>query len=325
MQTLMSVITLSRGSTWEPPPGLPPYLVPEPGSQFQDGASAHVEFTDSSGGLITSIDADHVTPDGIFFIATSDQVDVVPNGANFEIFIDGDNGPQKLRYGIVVRREVEFFDSPAKQEQSIALQFTDAFPTLGLRTDWRKVRGQPKVHDNGGNPNGVGPPQVLTGEAVAAMLWSQELNSDTARMKFRILDQNNNTPLNNFGQLYGVVCADQRLTTGLAVEVRHGADHGRGVRLCTFKGGFGINQLTYVTSNIPVTFTVNQDFTIYYDSSVDTVYLFNGTDATPMASWIDDVHAMPHGPGYRSFGAAWHNSQVNDGIQLTYIAAKDDV
>ena len=323
-QTLMSVLELSRGSVFKPHPALPPYLVASPGDPWPAGGSAYVIFTDTAGGQLARIDADSVTAEAINFVAGPDVVDPIPGGANFEIFVDTDDGPDKIRYGKVIRREVEYPDSPAAQQQAVALQFTDAFPTLGLRTNWIKLLGTPKVRANTSLPNGVSPDQVLLGEASAGMRWDQELNSDTTRMKIRLLDKHQGVLSADFAHFFAIVCADQRLTTGLAVEffASH-QDNVRTVRLCTLNGG--PTAVTYETAAIANTIPDNGDYTVYYDESADAFALYSGTGATPIATWADEDHVVPHGPGYRHFGTAWHNSQINDGIELTYIAAKDDV
>jgi hypothetical protein len=319
----MSVLELSRGSVWKTHPALPPYLVATPGDPWSDGGSAYVVFTDTSGGQLDRIDADSVTADAITFLADPERVDPIPGGANFEIFIDTDDGPRKIRYGKVIRREVEYPDSPAIQQQSVALQFTDTFPTLGLRSNWIKLLGAPKVLSNAPLPNGVGPAQVLLGEAKAAMRWDQELNHDTTRMKIRLLDRGNGTLLFDFAHTTAIVAADHRLTTGLAVRFTTSEAEGKVLRLCTLNGG--PNNLTYMSAAIPHIIPDNGDYTIYYDASGDSLSVYAGTNTTPLASWTDDVHAIPHGPGYRHFGASWHNTQLNAGIMLTYISAKDDV
>jgi hypothetical protein len=321
-QVLYSVLELSSGSVWKPHPALPPYLVATPGDPFPDGGDAWVVFTDTSGGTLATIYADSVTADAINFIADPSQVDPIPAGANFEIFVDSDDGPVKIRYGIVNRREVQFLDSPARQQQAVALQFADTFPTLGLRTDWIKI-GAPIVHSNQPNPNGVGPAEVTFGEATAGMRWAQELNSDTVRMKIRLFDWHNAGFPGNFAHCVAIVTADQRMTTGLAVDFSAGAVGGMNLHLCTLNGSPW--DVTYRSDAVANTIPTNGDYTIYYDSSSDTLSVYKGNDTTPLVSWEDDVHIAPHGPGYRHFGAGWHNSQQNSGVQLTYIAAKDDV
>lgn len=322
-QVLMSVITLSRGSVWNPSPALPPYLVATPGDPWPADGDAYIVFTDTSGGQLAQIYADTVTAEAINFIAGPDQVDPIPAGANFEIFVVGDDGPVKIRYGIVLRREVQFLDSPATQEQTVALQFTDTFPTLGLRSNWIKF-DTPVVHSNGSLPNSVGVDPVLLGESSAAMRWDQELNSDTVRMKVRLLDLHQTVLGSDFARTCAIVTADQRFTTGLAVEFFSShQDSLATLRLCTLNGG--PTSPTYVTAAVHNVIPDNGDYTVYYDASGDTISVYAGSDTTPIASWNDDLHRAPHGPGYRHFGVSWHNSQSNNGIQLTYIAAKDDV
>lgn len=322
-QVLYSVLELSRGSVWKPSPALPPYLVATPGDPWPAGGDAYVVFTDTSGNQLSQINADSVTADAINFIATPDQVDPIPAGSNFEIFVDTDDGPTKIRYGTVVRREVEFLNSPATQEQSIALQFTDTFPTLGLRSNWVQF-GSPIVGANPSLPNSVGPtPILLPGDALAAIRWGQELNSDTNRLKVRLIDHANNLPLLWYSYTNIIVAADARFTTGLMAQFIHSAAEGQTLRLGMLNGDPW--NTTYTTPPLTQVVEPNSDYTVYYDSSVDTLNVYAGADLTPIASWQDDLHTVPHGPGYRHFGASFKCSQDNAGIQLSYIAAKDDV
>lgn len=323
-QVLYTVLELSRGSVWKTHPGLPPYLVATPGDPWPAGGSAWVVFTDTAGAELARIDADCVDADAIAFVAGPDEVDPIPSGANFEIFVDTDDGPRKIRYGVVVRREVEYFDAPARQQQAAALQFSDTFPTLGLRSNWIKLVGNPKPFANSPLPHGVGLDQVLLGEAKGAMRWDQELNSDTARMKFRFYSKHNTFLGGDFAHLTAIFAADHRLSTGLAVRLSNSEATGGGaLRLCTINGG-PLNP-QYVTGAQPIPLTDNADYTLYYDSSVDELHVYQGSDTEPFASWGDELHSQPHGPGYRHYGVSWHNSNATDGLRLTYIAAKDDV
>ena len=139
-ESRMSAVMLSRGSRWNPLPWEHPYLGVDPGALWDVTAAASATFYDTSGAVITSIDG-AVTPTAITFDADPDQVDVIPAGANFEIFYTTTAGPTQIRYGKVVRREATFFQSPAVTTTFQPLQFTDTFPTLGLRSTWEAVAG----------------------------------------------------------------------------------------------------------------------------------------------------------------------------------------
>lgn len=313
MDSKSGVVILSRGSTWKPDVYEPPYLFPDPGSTFPPGATVSVVFTDTSGGELANFDAASVTPEAINFAQTADDVDLIPNGANFEIFLTDGDDVYQIRYGKVIRREAQYTNAPATVSTSEAKLYTDTFPTLGLRSSWQAVNGRTKVFDNSGVSlaNGVGPNVGLL-FAQSAIRWSDPLNSDTVRVNVNLLNQGT-------GKARVIVCSDQRLTSYLAVEFEESAHK---IHLCT---GTAPTTVTYQGSFITNTVADNDNYTIYYNDATKTLSVYKGTGTTPLGSWTDSSHVIPHGPGYQYLGLAWVNSGLTDGIQVSYWSAKDDV
>lgn len=303
---------LSSGSVWKPNPGEPPFLLPEVGTTWE-ADDAWVVFTDTSGGELATIYADTVTPQLISFVADNTTVDPIPQGANFEIFIDTDDGPVKIRYGKVLRREVEFPDAPAVQLQSIALNWIDTFPTLGLRSNWKAVSGRTKVYDNSSRsqPNGVSAAAELL-FAKSAIRWDTPLNTDTVKSHVILLNQGQ-------GKCNVIVCADQRFSTGLGVQFDSAANH--------------IN-LGIVTG--PTTMTVEQtlashmvvdldDYTITYDFVTATLAVYQGTSLSPLKTYTDVGGIVPHGPGYRYAGFSFDTGLLfQAGVEVATWQAKDN-
>lgn len=175
------------------------------------GGDSYTVFTDTSGGVITTLYSDSMTADAIRYLAGPEEVDQIPAGANFETFVEYDEGPRKIRYGKVIRREAEYQDAPATQRASIALNFVDTFPTLGLRTNWKSVAGRSKVYNNGSSlPFAVSANAQLF-YAKSGIRWDTELNSDSVKSHVVLLNQGP-------GQCTVVICADQRFSTGLGVQ-----------------------------------------------------------------------------------------------------------
>lgn len=314
MDSKSGVVILSRGSTWKPDPyASPPYLFAD-SVPFPDGASASIMFTDTSSGELATFDATSVTPQVITFSQPADDVDPIPNGSNFEIFLTDGDDTYQIRYGKVIRREVTFTNAPATVSTSEALLYTDTFPTLGLRSSWQAVNGRTKVFDNSGSSlvNGVGPNVGLL-FAQSAIRWSDPLNSDTVKVNVNLLNQGT-------GKARVIVSADQRFTTYLAVEFEESAHR---IHLCT---GTDPVTVTYQGSAITNTVADNDNYTIYYNNATDTLSVYKGDSGTALGSWNDASHVMPHGPGYRYAGLAWVNSGLlSSGIQVSYWSAKDDV
>ncbi|OCB42140.1 hypothetical protein A5722_05180 [Mycobacterium vulneris] len=316
--TRMSVVELSRGSTWNPRPAQPPYLVAEHGNPWPAGAAASVVFRDTTGGELLTV-AGETTKDAITFLAPADDVDPIPAGCNFEIFVTTDDGPVKVRYGKVIRREATFANPPASQVSNQALLFTDTFPTLGLRTNWKRVAGRTRVHNNQALslPNSVGPDFDALFSA-SAIRWDTPLAGNSARVHITVIDP---SPIVVKAKTTIILCADQRLTTGLAAQ---------------FESSSGTNSLRLGTISSPTSFTdratpvthnvVNgDDYTIVYDELTDKLHIYQGEDTTPLISWTDGLGVVPHGPGYTYLAMAFQASLTpfGPGVQVTGWQAKD--
>lgn len=312
----MSVVQFSSGSTWKPYPGEPPYLAAAVGEPWPVGAGSWTVFTDTSGGEITTLYADTVDADAIRYINPPEDVDSIPAGANFETFLDTDDGPVKIRYGKVIRREVEFPDAPAVQQQSIALNYTDTFPTLGLRSNWKAVKGRTKVYDNTASslPFGV---SANAGVFVAksAIRWDSPLNSDSVKSHVVLLNQ-------GAGRCTIIICADQRFTTGLAVDFTAGSGSANKLNI-----GVITSPVDFVAKVTAVSHTVVDlaDYTMTYADSTKTVAVYKGTDLTPLISWSDTLNEVPHGPGYRYAGFSFDTGIIfSPGIEVAGWQAKDN-
>lgn len=315
MQTRQSVVLLSRGTRWKPLPHEPPYLLADVGSPWPTGSSAYAVFTDTSGGELATFDLD-VTPDAILPDVDQDLVDPIPHGANCEIFLEDSTGIDKIRYGKVTRREVEYPDAPPVQQASIALNYTDTFPTLGLRTNWKAVKGRTKVYDNTSSslPFGVSADAGLF-VAKSAIRWDSPLNSDSVKSHVVLLNR-------GAGRCTIIVCADQRFTTGLAVDFTAGSGSANKLNI-----GVITSPTDFVAKVTAVSHTVVDlaDYTMTYTDSTKTVTVYKGTDLTPLISWADTLNEVPHGPGYRYAGFSFDTGIIfSPGIEVAGWQAKDN-
>lgn len=313
MTTRLSVVELSRGSTWNPSPAAPPYLTADYDDPWPEGGDSWTVFTDTSGGEITRIAADSMTRDVIKYLAQPADVDAIPAGANFEIFVDTEDGPRKIRYGKVVRREAEYPDAPATQRASIALNFTDTFPTLGLRSNWKAVTGRTKVYDNSGQSQPFG----VAGDAglfisKSAIRWDAELNSDSVKSRVVLLNQGQ-------GAFTQIICADQRFSTGLGVRF----DSANNVLQMGIVNG--PTSIVQQVPAIPHTVVDLADYTTVYDTLTKTLAVYKGTNLTPLMTWPDVLDKVPHGPGYRYSGFSFDTGFFfQPGIQVAGWQAKDN-
>lgn len=311
--TRMSVVQLSRGSIWKPNPSEPPYLTAPPGDPWPVGADCYTVFTDTSGGEITTIYADSVTASTIGFLADPDEVDSIPAGANFETFLDGDDGAVKIRYGKVIRRETEYPDAPATQTASLALNYTDTFPTLGLRSNWKAVSGRTRVYDNTASslPFGVSAnADLFYGQS--AIRWDAPLSSDTVKSHVVLLNQGQ-------GRCTVIICADQRLTSYLAVQFDSSNNL---LRMCT---GTGPNTVTFQSTPLSHVVADLNDYYVTYDDLTNVLAVYQGTSLTPLKTWPDLAHVVPHGPGYRYAGFAFDTGILfSPGIEVAGWQARDN-
>lgn len=313
MTTRLSVVELSRGSTWNPYPSEPPYFTAEYGDPYPVDGESYTVFTDTSGGVITTLYSDSMTADAIRYLAGPEEVDQIPAGANFETFVETDDGPVKIRYGKVIRREAEYPDSPATQRASIALNFLDTFPTLGLRSNWKPVVGRSKVYDN----TGQSLPFAVSANAEffyaqSAIRWDTELNSDSIKSHVVLLNQGP-------GQCTVIICADQRFSTGLGVQFDSQANR---IHLGVITGP---TTMTYKSTEVVHTVADLNDYYVTYDELTKTLAVYQGTSLTPLKTWPDALDEVPHGPGYRYAGFSFNTGLFfSPGIEVAGWQAKDN-
>lgn len=320
-----SVVALSRGSTWNPRVFDPPYTLPDDvvGGAWPAGATVQTVFYDNSGGVLGVVSGT-VAPGGITLgPAAPAVVDVVPNGANFEVILTTSGGdPYTIRYGKVIRREAQFLlgAPPA----TTGLVFEDSWPTLGIRSSWIVMAGTTVVHDNSGAslPNGIGSPNTA-GQSDNTLRWFQPLDGDSAKVKVTVLNQHSYTVGGAFAKMRIICCSDIAMSSYLVAEFSATNPSGSHVDQLNFATGTGPTSLTYVGSPITHTLADGDDITVNYDEGSDTLSVYTGAGLTPVGSW--PATGIPHGPGHRYLGLAWSTSASSDGLQATSWEASDEL
>jgi hypothetical protein len=304
------VVTLTRDGIW-------PWRIPaDPGEEWPFGAEAHTRFMNSAGAVIADIDADEVTPTAIKFLAQPGDVNAIPAGAQFETFVETDDGPLKIRYGIVQRPEATFFNRPGASLQQAQL-FRDSLQRTGLGWRWEPVYGSTKLWDNSGQslPFGMGPNVGLFNNQKSALRWYQQAGGDSVESSFTIvmptvIGENN-------GYTTAVICADQNFTSGLAVTV-NSYDHLLGLARVT-------SPTSVVALGAPVADTQHNDdnYRVRYNDLTDTLTVYKGTSLSPLITWVDAAHIVPHGNGFRHFGFMFSPTFLETGPQVSGWEGKD--
>lgn len=280
------VVTLSKGSVWAREYRAMEYHQ----NAWPEGADARVEFRNTRGALLATIEATEVDARGIKFLAQPEEVADVPAGAKFEVFVDTDDGPMQIRYGTVIRREAQFFDAPAAEARDQARVFSDTFQRVNrLGERWEAVRGAARIYDNSGSSlaNGVGANVGLFANQSAAIKYYKQLATNSVEIGLTLVN-----PGNTDGKVAVALCADIAFTSGLAVQWDAVADV---IRFGRITSPTSIVQLGSPIANVVAN---NDHHRIVYNDLTDTLSVHDGMASTPMGSWVDINGEIPHGNGY---------------------------
>lgn len=317
MQSLNSAIVLSRGSTWKPRRQDPPYLIPRNSGlqQWPDNSSVYVRFTDTDASELLVLDGD-VHPDRIEFHGDPDAMDKILAGANFEIFLDTNEGTFQIRHGKVIRREATYTNA-LPVSVTPALSFSDSFQRTALGRKWKSVWGETVIHDNSdlSLPNGVSVRNAFHNQS-AIRFW-QEFSSDSVEVGFTVVN-----PLSAQAGKTGVaICCDIGMNTGFVVELETGTGHNN-LHLGTLDGP--ITNI-YEGAEIANTAENGDYYRLRYTFGDRLLSAYKGAGMEPVVSWPDDTKKVPNGKGYRHLCMNFEASTLTRGIQITSMTAKDAV
>lgn len=308
-----AALVMSRGEQFEP---MPLTARSHGYTAWPDGSTAYTIFYGTDGSVLATIWG-MVDPQRITFDSPPEAVDVVPAGAPYETFLIDDEGKKKaIRYGQVVRRQAQFFNTPARDTSARALQFRDNFYNRkGLvGQKWFPTLGRPTIFDNSISdlPNAVGPHTVFGADA--AMRYFAPLNTDSWILSFTVLNP-------GAGKTGIVGASNAAMTSYLYVMLETGVSNKK------LHIGRGRGPISMIDQRPEVSHTVvnNANYKLKFDEETKRLALWDSTMTNELIWWVDEDDTVPKGPGYRYFGANWQSSLLSTGVQLVSISAQDGV
>lgn len=311
------VVALSRGSVWAKE------YIANPSNPWPSNGSATIVFRNTQGGLITTLDSDTVTATSIRFLADPEEIEEIPAGANFEVFVETDHGPVMIRYGRVLRKESRYYDAAATEQRTVPQVFVDSFQKAALGHRWEPIFGGARIYNNSGQalPNGVGANTGLFGNYPAGIRFWKQMSTDSIEATFTVVYPTILPPFlgANNGLLTFCFGSDIVFSTGLAVQLDTINNLVRYMRLT------GTGTGTFLASAaLPV--ANNDAFTVRYNDLTKTMAVYRNASTTPMITpWVDDDEELPKGNGYRHWGFLFNPTLLETGPQPTAVAVKDIV
>ena len=305
-----------------------------PGDPWPANSQAHMQFLDSSGGVIADIEAESVDSRYITFRRPYADVAEVPNGAGFRCFLSDPAEPigeHMVRYGSVFRRENFFPHSPSEVVTFEPKKFTDTFqrPPGRIGNRWTNLLGQPNIYsnknpfyENDDLPNSLGTNYNFFSRYFTRYNWA--FAGDSIELSVSALDKGNGKTMiaicsNSDGTSFlGAMINSASSTETVTLGIGHGVDINVGANFEPMTGAFAA----------PVPFVSNAvapaNYKMKFDEATKTFGFYTDT-WSPIVEWTDDDDLVPHGRGYRYFAIAANSGLIDSGVQLTYISASDVV
>ncbi len=319
MESLYSAVVLSRGSVWKPEPGDQPYLIPHTSGleRWPDRSTTRIVFTDTKGADLLKFDG-RVFPDRLEFVGSPAQMDKVPAGANFTIYLETKEGPFSIRHGKVIRKEVTYTTPagagrrcPADHHRQPATHCGRQLVEARVRPhpDQRQLRRRSALRHDG----------RARGAQKSAVRYIREFSTDGIEIGVTLLNVSTSSPSwtsVNFG-------ADINFEMGCAVKFETGASAARKLHIGTLTAPMTIVDRAPVIANTVVNL---EYYRIVYIDSVRTVSVYKGTSLDPISTWTDDTKIVPHGFGYRHVGFSFYRGgtpSATRGIQVASVTARD--
>lgn len=316
-KTRLDTLVLSEGQSWVA------VFFPKAGNNFPTGTTCECTITDPAGGVIATWVASSITETRIDFMVSTGESDVIPHGSYYRVTAHYPAiGPRPALDDNLSRGSVVRDDNPsplaAPRSSNIALSFVDTMTGPGVDPNWVRVGGWGNlmINDNSGLglPNGMSANFALFDTAAAR--YRAQTNRDACKIEVE-------TILGNFGgagKTTVIVCSNQSMTSWVGWQFETGINNNK----IHIVRGTGPTSWA-IEASVPNTFANLGRYTFIYDDLADRYLAYKGTDlSTPLVSWQDDGHSVPHGNGYRYPGLLFQSSLLSTGLQLSGWSAKDN-
>lgn len=289
---------------------------------FPDGATTSIEFYDSNGNVITTVDG-NVEPRRLVYLENDvDKLDSVPNGAQYELFVTTADGPYKLEYGTIIRREASFFTPPPNSLEQQARLFVDELGRDAVGRRWVVTYGGIAMHDLGGTPKryAMGPNTGLL-FSQAGMRYFRPMGGDSWRIRFRIYSTGSFLGLGGTGKMRVHMGCDSQLNTGLGFEIETGTtEAGNNIHTGVVTGPTDMDY----SQSLPHQTADNDEFIVDYSNMTNLMHVYKNDDFSAPLMELEDT-TLPHGPGFRYWGFSWDSSLAATGALLLSVEAQDYV
>ncbi|HJT90963.1 MAG TPA: hypothetical protein VJ777_03340 [Mycobacterium sp.] len=293
---------------------------------FPDGATTHLDFYNSNGDVVASVNGTVEARKLVYLVTDTDALNGVSNGSQYELFVVTTDGPYKVEYGHVIRREASFYTPlPVGTElENDARLFSDLLNRDAVGRRWIVTKGGIAMHPLGTDPEtyAMGPDTGLL-FSEAGMRYFRPMGGDSWRIKFSIYSTGSFIGLGGTGKMRVHMGCDSRLNVGMGFEIETGSSNNRvHTGLVTSP-----TDMDYTGSPVDNESEDGDIWTVDYNDLTKTMNVYKGPEPylDPVISWEDTADLLPHGIGYRHWGFSWDSSLLATGALLRTVEAQDYV